>query len=431
MRPAREARSLRIPMRRLAFLLALFCLPGAVRSAENAVARIDAEYRAKRQAALSAQWMDVKLPIETPAEFLSRVLDAAREGDSRATAALGWRYQEQGDLVRARTWLTRAAESGNLFAQHVLGLLKKPDGAPAEDPATAVDWLRRAADGGLPESQFEVALRYAQGKGAPLDPATAREWYGRAAAQRYAPALCNLGTMELQGTGGAVDLKSAEAHFRTAGEAGFPQGHYGVAEVLRLQNKLADAIAPYQRAAEAGIAEADFWLGCFASQGLGRPRDEKTAAQHFLKAALGGHLVSEAIAADVLRQGAGVPPDPEGAKRWDAEVEKFENADVVATVGSLYVEGRLVRRDPARALHFLRKAAERGQAAAQRLAGTLLATGEAGERDLGEAYQWLWLASRNGQADAEPAFRAVLNAMSGEEILQAAKRAERFHPRAE
>jgi TPR repeat protein len=235
--------------------------------------------------------------------------------------------------------------------------------------------------------------------------------------------------MELQGAGGAVDVKGAEEHFRAAADAGFPQGDYGLGEVLRLQNKLAEAGAPYERAAAAGIIEADFWLGCIASEGLGQARDEKTAAVHFLKAALGGHLVSQAIAADVMRHGAGMTPDPDGARHWDVEVEKFENADVIATIGSLYIEGRLVQRDPVKALHFLRKAAERGQAAAQRLAGTLLATGDAGERDLEEAYQWLWLASRSGQADAEPAFRAVLNSMSGEQIIQAAKRAESFHPR--
>jgi TPR repeat protein len=199
---------------------------------------------------------------------------------------------------------------------------------------------------------------------------------------------------------------------------------------MRLQNRLAEAAAPYERAAENGIVEADFWLGCLASGALGTPRDEKKMATHFLKAALGGHQLSQAIAADVLRRGVGLPADPEAATRWDTEIEKFTNPEVIATIGALYLEGRLVQRDLVKALRYFRNAAVHGQPGAQRWAGTLLASGEAGERNLEEAYQWLWLAARNGQTEAEPAFQAVLKAMDGNQILQAAKRAEQFKPSA-
>src|SRR5947209_19102 len=81
------------PMLRTALALALFPI-FSLHGAESAAARIEADYRAKRQAALSAQWMEVKLPFETPAAFLARLLDTARDGDSRATAALGWEFHQ-------------------------------------------------------------------------------------------------------------------------------------------------------------------------------------------------------------------------------------------------------------------------------------------------------------------------------------------------
>jgi TPR repeat protein len=408
----------------LIILIAL-CSALSGRAAENAPARPDQEYRARRQAALSAQWMVTKLPFETPAAFLARLLDSAREGDSRATAALGWEFHQQKDEARARNFLGKSAERGNRFAAYLLGLLHPPTEPP--DPG-AVDWMQRAADEGLADAQFEIAVRYAQGKLAPLDLAAAREWYGRAAAQNYAPALCNLATMEWQGLGGPADLEGAEKHFRTAADAGFPQGSFGLGEVLRVQNRLAEATAAYRRAAEAGVIEADFWLGCFASQGLGQNRDDKEAAAHFLKAALGGNVLSQAVAADLLARGTGVAVDADAAARWEVELKKVTDRELCAMIGGLYLEGRLVKRDPVKALHFLRKAAEQGSPAAQRWAGALLASGEGGERNLTEAYQWLWLAARKGQPDAESAFQAVLQAMSGDQILEAARRAEQFQP---
>ena len=390
--------------------------------------RVEKEYRAKRQAALTAQWMEIKLPFETPAAYLARLIDTAREGDSRATAALGWEFHQRGDVLRSRSWLGRSAERGNLFAAYLLGAIKPPpDSAPAVDPL-AVDWMRRAAEEGLPEAQFEMALRFAQPTGTPPDLDEARRWYERAAEQKYAPALCNLATMEWQGGGGPADLPKAEEHFRAAAEAGFPQGFFGLGEILRGQERYTEAAAAYARAAEAGLADADFWLGFFSSQGIGQTRDETESARHFLKAALAGHVVAQAIAADILRRGTGMPADPETADRWDTEVQKITNREINTTLGNLYLDGRLVKRDLVKALQFFRRAAERGQPTAQRWAGTLLASGEAGERNLTEAYQWLWLAARNGQPDAASAFQAVLQAMNANQIIEAARRAEQFQP---
>lgn len=397
-------------------------------AAESMAARVDAEYRAKRQAALSAQWMEMKMPFETPAAYLARLIDTAREGDSRATAALGWEFHQRGDILRSRSWLGRSAERGNPFAAYLLGAIKPPPDSPSEADSLTIDWMRRAADDGLADAQFEMALRHAQARGAPLDLAEARRWYERAAEQNYAPALCNLATMEWQGSGGAADLAKAEQHFRGAADAGFPQGFFGMGEVLRVQERYAEAGPAYVQAAEAGIAEADFWLGCLASQGLGQARDERNAAKHFLKAALAGHIISQAIAADVLARGAGITADPDAAARWDVEMKKVTDRELITTLGGLYLEGRLVKRDLVKALQYFRTAAAQGQPAAQRWAGALLASGEAGERDLMEAYQWLWLAARKGQADAEPAFQAVLRAMDGNQIIEAAKRAEQFQP---
>ena len=109
-------------MLRLALAIALLlAIPG--RAAESEAARVEKEYREKRQAALAGQWMEIKMPWETPAAYLARLLDTAREGDSRATAALGWEFHQRGDKERAQSWLGKSAERGNRFAAYLLGLM--------------------------------------------------------------------------------------------------------------------------------------------------------------------------------------------------------------------------------------------------------------------------------------------------------------------
>ncbi len=386
------------------------------------------EYRARRDAALRSQWMEVRLPFEKPAGFLARLMDTAREGDSRATAALGWEFHQRGDSGRAELWLGRAAERGNPFAAYLLGLLQAQKEGAASLPME-IDWMQRAADAGFPDAQFEIGLRAIAAKRGPVDPVKARDWYGRAAAQHYAPALCNLATLELQGSGGPIDLPAAERHFDAAATLGLPQGHYGLGEVRRQQNRLGESIPPYEKAADAGIIEADFWLGCYALELPDQPRDEKRAAKHFIRAAAGGHFIAKIIAADIQRRGAGVDPDPQAPARLEPELAKVTDQQMLATIGGLFLDGKLVARDLAKALHYFRLAAAQGHAASQRWAGAILASGEAGEKNLEEAYQWLWLAARGGQTDAEPAFQAVHRAMDGNQILHAARRAESFAPK--
>ena len=99
------------------------------------------------------------------------------------------------DPALARSWLRRAAESGDRVAMHAYGLeLMKGTNGPS-DPAVAVSWIRRAAEAGLVGSQFNLGAVYERGMGVPQDLRQAYVWYSRAAesgdgeALRYAERL--------------------------------------------------------------------------------------------------------------------------------------------------------------------------------------------------------------------------------------------------
>lgn len=61
----------------------------------------------------------------------------------------------------------------------------------------------------------------------------------------------------------------------------------------------------------------------------------------------------------------------------------------------------------------------------------MFATGEAGACDLEQAYVWLWLGALHGETGAEQAFQSLLPALSGDQLVRAAKRVAQFQPEGE
>lgn len=99
------------------------------------------------------------------------------------------------DPALARSWLRRAAESGDRIGMHAYGLELMKGTTGPNDPAVAVSWIRRAAEAGLVGSQFNLGAVYERGMGVPQDLRQAYVWYSRAAesgdgeALRYAERL--------------------------------------------------------------------------------------------------------------------------------------------------------------------------------------------------------------------------------------------------
>ncbi|MFZ4067726.1 MAG: hypothetical protein ACOYKF_09310, partial [Phenylobacterium sp.] len=136
---------------------------------------LDARFR-KAQADLKAGRPDVLSQVRTLAE--------SGHGPSMALMSELYRKGEAGvarDPVLARSWLRRAAESGDRVSMHLyaLALMNGQDGP--RDPEVAVSWFRRAAEAGLVGSQFNLGVVYERGMGVPRDLRQAYVWYSRAA----------------------------------------------------------------------------------------------------------------------------------------------------------------------------------------------------------------------------------------------------------
>ncbi|MBU1323755.1 MAG: SEL1-like repeat protein [Alphaproteobacteria bacterium] len=81
------------------------------------------------------------------------------------------------DMTQARSWIRRAAESGDARGMFGYGMyLFEGQGGP-QDRAGGFEWILKAAEAGLVDAQFNAGLILKTGEaGAPADPAEAYRW---------------------------------------------------------------------------------------------------------------------------------------------------------------------------------------------------------------------------------------------------------------
>jgi TPR repeat protein len=124
------------------------------------------------------------------------------------------------DYATAYRLLRSLADSGNVFAQGIIGVMyAKGQGVPQND-AEAVRWYRLAADQGNAAAQLALASMYAKGRGVQQSDADAVRWYRRAAEQGESWAQTNLGVMYAKGQGVPRDYISAYMWFDLAAAQG-------------------------------------------------------------------------------------------------------------------------------------------------------------------------------------------------------------------
>ena len=105
-------------------------------------------------------------------------------------------------------------------------------------------------------------------------------------------------------------------------------------------------------------------------------------------------------------------------------LQKSAEADTTKSfviLGHAYHYGNGVLQDFELAANLWRKAAERGDADAQRNLGEMYRTGEGVTRNLVEAYAWLNVAATNGSEDAAESKTQVARSLIIDEVTQAQK----------
>jgi TPR repeat protein len=187
-----------------------------------------------------------------------------------------------------------------------------------------------------------------------------------------------------------------------------------------------------QRAANQGVAEAQYILGSMYAQGRGAPQDYAEAAHWYRKAANQGLAEAQSSLASLYDSGHGIPQDYAEAMRWYRKAADQGDAGGQVLLGGMYDQGHGVPQDHAEAAHWFRKAAEQGLAGAQYLLGFAYRYGRGVPQDYVQAHMWLNLAASRESGEEQKKTAAerddLAAKMTNEQVAEAQRLAREWKP---
>ena len=167
---------------------------------------------------------DESYPLEERDEAAEQLEQLADTGDAYAQYIIGTAYRDGGllipDTAKAQKLLERAAEQGLDAAQYALGKLYLSDDADVHDPAKGIYWLKRSADNGNDFAAYRLGKEYLSGKNTIKDAETAVSYLRQAADNGNAYAQYLLGKLTLMGEGVPKDMDAAYEWFAAARDNG-------------------------------------------------------------------------------------------------------------------------------------------------------------------------------------------------------------------
>jgi uncharacterized protein len=273
------------------------------------------------------------------------------------------------DAEQAVIWLRRAAEAGDAAGQMKLGVCYKAGLGVAQDYKEALRWLHAAAAQGETEALAYLGEFFVKGLGQPTDRVEGARWYYKAAQQGHAEARQQfdrldrelrdaadadsaegqryLGLVFLEGIDMDPDAEVAVAWFMLAASKDDARANMSLAQCYAagqgVEVDVEQAVEHCMRAARAGLPEALYEAGLLHTAAGGFDADTcAKAMQCFKAAAEGGHTIAQA----------------------HVDMENYYlralkgNADSAGTLGSVFVDHPLIRRDYEQAVHWLEQALE-------------------------------------------------------------------------
>ncbi|KAK8132708.1 chitin synthase activator [Apiospora kogelbergensis] len=189
-------------------------------------------------------------------------------------------------------WLKRAAERAdaeNPHALHELGLLyesAQPNDTILRDEPYAFSLFEQAADLGYKFSQFRMGCAFEYGlMGCPVDPRMSIMWYSRAATQEEHQSELALSGWYLTGSDGVLQQSDTEAYLWA------------------------------RKAAQAGLAKAEYAMGYFTEVGIGVPANMEDAKRWYWRAAAQDFPKARERLEDLKRSGKNGPRHRERISR--------------------------------------------------------------------------------------------------------------------
>jgi uncharacterized protein len=225
---------------------------------------------------------------------------------------------QRGLFLTARNLALPRAEDGDAAAQTLLAEIYARGLGVAVDFDEARKWYAQAARQGVPEAQLQMALTLlSEDEGSE----EARSLMKAAADAGHGKAMFNHAQLLLSDRPGASGQRAAFDYFRRAAEAGIADAQYAMAQYYVQGTPPvffddAEARTWLEKAARQGFDSAQRELGLMLLEGTGGPRDREAGYLWTARAAHSGNVAAQAQIAKLLWTGIGVAPDDTQAAAW-------------------------------------------------------------------------------------------------------------------
>ncbi len=245
------------------------------------------------------------------------------------------------NVKAALRWTEKALDAGSTNTAMMLRLADAytaGESLPA-DPEKAFRWSLAAAEAGNLSGMTRVAEAYGTGKGTDVDPEESFKWHRLAASKGSIDAIVRLGEAHASGFGTPLDPVRAFRHFKNAAEAGSAIAQREVARAFAL--------------------------------GFGVEPNRKEALKRYEDAAERGDVPAMLELVYMLKEDAGSEGNLAKAFGWLQKAAALDDDEAQFLLGEAYLEGTLVRADPALARKWLASAERLGSGAAARMLQSL------------------------------------------------------------
>jgi TPR repeat protein len=271
---------------------------------------------------------------------------------------------ESGEYATAYRLLLPLAERGNATAELKIGKMYHDGHGVQQDYYKAKFWFEAASEHGDVVAKYNLGVLWEEGKGTPGDYNVAAGWYRLAAAQGFALAQYALGHLYDVGHGVPMNGNEATKWYQFAADGGYDLGQYKMAKIY-----------------EFGWSPMPDEDWCLPKPGGRLPGGA------FPKPGVEGQNFADA---DAMRR-CRIPQDYAKAMKWLRLAADQGNADAQYSLGTKYLDDGPAQ-DYGEAMKWLRLAADQEHAKAQLYLGIMYANGLGVPQDYLQAHMWLSLA---------------------------------------
>ena len=182
---------------------------------------------------------------------------------------------------------------------------------------------------------------------------------------------------------------------------GNPQELYEIGLSYYLKKQYEVAMEWFEKSAQYGNAEAEYYLGSCYSYGTGVETDYAKAMEWYTKAASHNHSEAQNKIGIFHKHGKGIPENDDKALEWFWKAADNGNVNAMYNIAKSYYYGRGIDENVAEAANWFAKAAQLGHAKAQSSLGFCYLSGEGVGRDDAKAVEWFKKAAQQGIDSAQ------------------------------